>query len=431
MSEAARPTEEAGRPTAARQLDAEFRRGRGRLLTAIGVGHAVKHTFRGGMSTIIMPQIKIGLGLSRAQFGALATASSVTNSLSTFTAGYLGDRFSRKAPLMLGISLGLMGVSFLMAGFAPNYWAMFAAMLLIGVGPAMFHPPALSTLSHRFPDRRGFAVSLHGMGANVGEVLGPLTVAGLLAFMVWRDVLKVSVLPALLAAFLIWAVVRSAPRRERLGVASIGEYLVSVRELLKNRVLVVLVLATALRGIGESAVGAYIPLYLIDDLEMEEWKVGLFLSGSMTAGIVSQPVLGYLSDRFGRKAVLVPGTASLALLSLALAVAEPGVQLVLVIVAKGAFSFSLHHIFIAAALDATRGHVQSTVVAMIYGASFLGTFSPFVAGLIADAYGIHSAFIYGGSIMLLPTLLLLMVKISGPERGPTAGVGGEGSRVRG
>ena len=96
------------------------------------------------------------------------------------------------------------------------------------------------------------------------------------------------------------------------------------------------------------------------------------------------------------------------------------------IVAKGAFTFSLHHIFIAAALDSSRGHLQSTVVALIYGAGFVGTFSPYVAGLIADEYGIHSAFVFGGSILVLPPLLLLLIKIPRPESAEERGAQGKG-----
>ena len=411
MSEGAESVE---LPNAETLVGPETRQGRNQLAGAIIFGHAVKHIFNSGMRSIIMPKIKVGLGLNRAQFGSLATAQSMSNGLSTLTAGFLGDRFSNRASQMLGLSLGLMGLSFLLAGYAPSYWTMFAVMLLVGVGPAIFHPPAISELSRRFPERRGFVVSLHGLGANVGEVLGPVSVAGVLTFMMWREVLKASFFPAILTAVLIWAMLRIPPPMSAQGVSSVREYVASVGVLLKNRVVIVLVLATALRGLGESAVGAYLPLYLIDDLGIEELKVSLFLSGAQMAGIASQPLLGYLSDRYGRKAVLVPGTASLALLSLALSVAEPGVQLAAIIVARGAFTYSLHHIFIAAALDAARGHVQSTVVALIYGAGFLGSFSPFVAGLISDRYGIHSAFIYGGVVLLLPTALLIAVRIPRP-----------------
>ena len=386
-----------------------------RAAAAIVVGHAVKHLYNGGMRAIVMPQIKIGLGLNRAQFGSLATAQSITNATSTFTAGFMGDRFSHRASVMLGFSLGVMGLSMLLAGVAPNYWAMLGVMLLVGAGPAFFHPPAISELSRRYPERRGFVVSLHGLGANVGEVLGPLGAASLLGFLAWRGVLQVSFAPAIVAAVLIRGLTRAGASPRGSGVTSVGEYARTFGSLLGNPVIVVLVLATAVKGIGEGAVTTYVPLYLVDDLGIDEIKVGLILSGSQLAGIFSQPVMGYLSDRYGRRAVLLPGTAAVCVLSLSLSVAEPGLQLWAVIVAKGAFTFSLHHIFIAAALDSARGHLQSTVVALIYGAGFVGTFSPYVAGLIADEYGIHSAFVYGGSILVLPPLLLLTIKIPRPE----------------
>ena len=393
----------------------DTRQGRISIALSIISGHAIKHIYVSGLAVIIMPQIKIGLGLTKTQFGSLATARQITHSLSTFTSGYLADRYSSKAALILCISLGLMGVSHSIAGFAPHYLAILGAMFLVGIGPALYHPPALSTLSHRFPDLRGLIVSLHGTAANVGGLLGPITVVGLLTFMTWQYVLKISVFPAILAGILVWAIMHSAPKRKTPGVATFGEYILSVQELLKNKVVIILVLATGLRAISENAMDAYLPLYLIDDLNLEGWKVAVFLGIAQTAGIVTQPGLGYLSDRYGRKIILVPGTASIAFLSLILAATMPEPLLLIIIVARGAFGFSLHHIYIAASLDAAHGHVQSTVVALIYGASFLGTFSPLIGGLLADMYGIQSIFMYSGSVLLLSTLLLLSVRISSPK----------------
>ena len=108
---------------------------------------------------------------------------------------------------------------------------------------------------------------------------------------------------------------------------------------------------------------------------------------------------------------MVPGVAIVALLSLALSVVSSGAQLLAVVVAKGAFSFPLHHIFIAAAIDAAKGHVQSTVVALIYGAGFLGTFSPYIAGLLVDEYGIQSAFLYGDAISAFATVGLFPLRL--------------------
>ena len=132
---------------------------------------------------------------------------------------------------------------------------------------------------------------------------------------------------------------------------------------------------------------------------------------AQVVGIASQPVMGLLSDRFGRKAVLVPGTAVLGLLCIALSQAEPGPQLILTILAMGAFLYSLHTIYIAAAMDVSGGEVQSTVVSLIYGAGFLGTLSPVLAGIIVDASETSVAFIYGGGIVIAAAILLSLVKL--------------------
>ena len=111
---------------------------------------------------------------------------------------------------------------------------------------------------------------------------------------------------------------------------------------------------------------------------------------------------------------MVTGTGLVMLSAFALRFARPGVELFMSVMVRGALSFSLHHIFIAAALDASLGATQSTVVSLIYGSGFLGTISPYVAGLFADEYGIRSAFVYGGVILVVPTVMLAFARLNRP-----------------
>ena len=388
----------------------ELKRGRNRLAFTVVLGHAIKHIYNSGFQTILLPEIKLGLGLSGTQLGTLAFSRQLTGWVTTVVAGYLGDRFANRASLMLGISLGLMGVAYFIAGSAPTYVTMLGAMLLVGVGPSLYHPPAIGALSRKFPDKRGFAISLHGTGGSVGQVLGPLVAAGALTMLVWRDLLHASLFPAIIAAFLIWSLMRNVPGQVA-GTSSMGEYLRTVVALLKKGRMAVLVAVTALRSMGQSATVIFLPIYLREDLELSAARVAIYLSLSEVVGIFVQPAMGHYSDRFGRKVVLVPAMAVMGVLFFALTYAEPGAQLVLTIIALGAFLYSLHTIFIAAAMDVAGGEVQSTVVSLIYGASFLGTFSPVFAGIIADKFGTHITFIYGGSLVLLATVVLALTRL--------------------
>ncbi|MCH8184953.1 MAG: MFS transporter [Chloroflexi bacterium] len=392
------------------RVSEEVRKGRNQLAATVVLGHAIKHIYNSGLQSILLPEIKLGLGLSATQLGTLAFSRQATGWFSTVGAGYLGDRFANRASLMLGTSLTLMGVSFFLAGSAPTYWLMFLAMLLVGVGPSLYHPPAIGALSRRFPDKRGFAISLHGTGGSVGEVLGPLVAAGALTFLMWRDVLRVSVFPAILAAFVIWAMMRSVPG-EVPGSSSARSYLSSLTTLLRKRTMLLLVAVTALRSMGQSSVQVFLPVYLREDLDFSIGKVAIYLALAQVVGVVAQPAMGFLSDKFGRKSVLIPAMGILGLLFLALAGAGSELRLLLTIMALGAFLYSLHTIFIAAAMDIAGGEIQSTVVSLIYGASFLGTVSPIIAGVIADNYGTSSTFLYGGAVTLVATVVLALLKL--------------------
>ena len=378
----------------------EVRRGRNQLAATVVLGHTVKHIYNSGLNSVIMAAIKDDMGLTGAQFGLLSTSQRITSGTTTMIAGYLGDRFANRSGLMLLISLGMMGISFYLLGSAPNYTLLLAVMLLVGIGPSLYHSPAIASLSRKFPDRRGFAISLHGTGGSIGEVVGPVLVGGLisgtyLVAFTWSDVLHISVAPALFFAVLIYLMMRNIPTAAA-DIESLREYFNSLKTLLRRPAMISLVVVTALRSTGQSAVMAFLPVYLNEELGYEFVVIGLFMSGAQVTGIVVQPIMGYLSDRFGRKVVLVPCTAAMGLLIAALKFADPGVFLILTVLAMGAFLYSLHTIYIASAMDVAEGQAQSTVVSLIYGASFLGAFSPWVAGVIVDRTEISNAFIYGG-----------------------------------
>ena len=307
---------------------------------------------------------------------------------------------------MIALSMGLMGIAFFLTGVAPNYKIMLVVMFLAGVGPSIFHPPAIGELARTYPEKRGLLVSLNGMAANVGEVLGAPIVAALLTFLVWRQVMAGSVIPALILASTVWILVPSRNKTDDSSITSAREYFSSLLRVLKNRVILLLMVITATRSIGDGAIAGFITLYMREDLGYSVGKVALFISISQITGIVSLPVMGFLSDKIGRKPVLIAGSSLVMLSALALSVAEPGYQLFIAILVRGAFAISLHHIVVAAALDNSQGATQSTVVSLMYGAGFIGTFAPYIAGLISDQYGIRSAFLSGGIVLIIPILLL-------------------------
>ena len=417
-------------------LSEEIRRGRNRLAITVVLGHAIKHMYNSGLQSVILAVMKDDLGLTATQFGLLSTSGRVTSGATTMVAGYLGDRFANRSGVMLMISLSMMGISYFLLGIAPSYWLMLAAMLLVGIGPSLYHSPAIAALSRKFPDKRSFAISWHGTGGSVGEVIGPILTGGLIhgvyfvAFK-WNEVLQISVGPALIFGLLIYLMMRGIPTAST-ETESLRDYFTSLFKLLRRRGMQALVLTTALRSMGQGAMMAFLPVYLLEDQGISAIVIGLFLSSIQFVGILAQPAMGWLADKFGHKKVLVPGTAALGLLMIALKFAPtddplmidivllnitlPGIQFGIIALAMGAFLYALHAIYIAAAMDVSQGEAQSTVVSLIYGASFLGAFSPFLAGVIVDAGTISDAFVYGGVMVFLAGVVLALIRLTPADR---------------
>ena len=415
----------------------EVRRGRNRLAITVVLGHAIKHMYNSGLQSVLLAVMKDDLGLTATQFGLLSTSGRVTSGATTMVAGYLGDRFANRSGVMLMISLSMMGISYFLLGSAPNYWLMFAAMLLVGIGPSLYHSPAIAALSRKFPDKRSFAISWHGTGGSIGEFFGPIITGGLVSGVYfvafeWNEVLKISVGPALIFGLLIYLMMRGIPTAST-ETESLRDYFTSLFKLLRRRGMQALVATTALRSMGQGAMMAFLPVYLLEDQGISAIVIGLFLSSIQFVGILAQPAMGWLADKFGHKRVLVPGTAALGLLMIALKFAPtddplmidivllnitlPGVQFGIIALAMGAFLYALHAIYIAAAMDVAQGEAQSTVVSLIYGASFLGAFSPFLAGVIVDAGTTSDAFVYGGVAVFLAGVVLAMIRLTPADRG--------------
>ena len=131
-----------------------------------------------------------------------------------------------------------------------------------------------------------------------------------------------------------------------------------------------------LTGMARLTVTTFLPIYIQDDLNYSAFGLGFFWGLLHMMGAVSQPVMGYLSDKFGRKFILLPALFLYGLLYLALAVADSGVQLILVVGALGLFFYALATVTQATVMDVASDRVQSSTMGIT------GIFTEFILSLI-------------------------------------------------
>jgi MFS family permease len=366
------------------------------------VGHGVKHFFNAGFF-VLLPELQIHLGLNNSAIGVLSTIRTVGSGVANFPAGYITDRLTNHWAPILGLSIIAVGIFHLLMGISTAYWLLVLTSTLASVGITFWHPPAIAALSQMFPRKKGFAIAMHGTGGSFGEALGPISVGALLGFLLWRTVLQIGVVPAVLMGALAWTMMRGF-HGESGGPTSFKTYLLSVAQLVRSPALVTVLIVTAGFSSIQAIVMTFLPIYLRVDLEYSAFKMSAFLSAAQIIGVASQPIMGFLSDRFGRNAVILPSMALLGVAVLAVPAVAAGWQLLLVVMGMGAFVFSLMSIFLAAAMDVAEGDVPATTVSLVFGAAVVfSSFTPGIAGVLADMYGVRSVFPLAAGIAFVAT----------------------------
>ena len=373
------------------------------LGSVLVLGHAVKHVFNSGLF-IILPELQIHLGLSNAAVGTLSTIRNAGSGLANLPAGYMADRFSSRWRTILAVSITLVGVFHMLMGSVSAYWLLVVNATVAGVAISFWHPPAIAALSQRFPRRRGFAISLHGMGGSIGEALGPLLVGSLLTVVLWRTVLQGGVVPAVITGVVVWLVLRNLQGRYTTSL-SFQAYLQILLGMLRQRALLTVLIVTAGFSAAQGVTMTFLPIYLRVELEFSSFLTAVFISGSQVVGIGTQPVLGFLSDKYSRKLVIIPSLTTLGLITLTIPFAGSGALLFLAVLLMGAFSFALMSVLIASAMDLVGGEMPATTVSLVFSSSVIfSALSPAIAGILADEVGLTWVFFLAASMVLTVTV---------------------------
>ena len=156
-----------------------------------------------------------------------------------------------------------------------------------------------------------------------------------------------------------------------------------------------------------------LPLYFANDLNFSPPARGFHIGLLIAAGIVAKPLAGLLSDRLGRKQVLVPGLIWSCAACLMLVVTDQGIMLTLAIILLGLFLYPDQPIMTATILEMVDGDVASTALGLTSSASFLlSSFSPLVVGALYELIGIEAALYYVATLFALAAFILVFIPLT-------------------
>ena len=363
---------------------------------------------------LLAPPMALALGLSPAQVGFLFTAKALGAGLTYLPAGILGDR-SKNSGRFLMTTFWWVAASYLAASVATGYWLLVVLLAVASAGAAAWHPPAMGAMVQRMPERRAMALAIHGAGGTVAEVLAPLAVGLLLSFLDWRQVLQAGVIPAVLMGLLfLWLMGRVRPFEPGPRV-SIGHLVGVWRRPAGLSILGIL----ALHSMSIVALYSMVPLYLTQVRGFSSPLAALAFSAMVLCGAVVAPFLGQLSDRMGRRSIVLIGLLGGSMAVGFIPLAPEPATLVLAMVAGGLLLIGVRAVLMAAALE-MGGRRESTVLGFLFLASEgLGAGGATLAGLVGNVDLAYALF-FSAALALLGGGLALRHRFGAPAPVPAS-----------
>ena len=370
-----------------------------------------------GAIYLIAPAMALSFGLGPAEVGLLITIYGIGAALAYMPAGVVADRSSRRGGLLLATFVWV-AVGHVIASYAPDYWTFALLMAIAVMGDAAWHPIATGYLVQRFPGRRARVLGIHAMGGTIGaEVLAPLGVGAVLTFADWRTALQIASLPAALVGLVFLFNLRRIAPVPVVAPQSL-DFVGLIRPWCRGQGLRLAVMMVFYNMAGIAIISMF-PLYLQTELEYGPLTVSFLFAGMLFAGSLLQPWLGGISDRHGRRALIVAGllVASASALLAGLLQAGPGA--IGAVMVAGALFTGIRSIVLAAAVEVASKRQSATLALAFTVLDGVGAAGALFAGLAAQQ-ALAYAFLLAGGFGLIATALGALLKAKSSEAITTA-----------
>jgi MFS family permease len=386
-------------------------------LALLALSHAVIHA-QSALMPLIYPVIIVEFALNPRDIGLFIAVTTAVGGSMQLLYGFLTRWVSR--PVLLGGGQLVFGAGLLVSGLTRSLGQLMATVSLARIGSSPQHPIGNALLSDVFPpERRGFAISAHISGGNVGTVLVPFVGLALIGSVGWQTTLALFGVPALLTGSLILWRVREDGAAYRTRAREAGSVRRQLGAVLGRRDLRLILGASliAAGGRGLDIVAPFMLLYLRGPLGISERNTAILYALLLIGAVVGPLLAGWISDHFGRRRTLVVYYLLSAVGILAfLAAGSNVVLLVPLLLPFGTAVFSESPVLQAFLADRASGPTRDVAFSVYVTCAFgIGAFWALVIGNVAGAWGYPVAFVLMAVSYLGAAALVSLVPAAAPE----------------
>ena len=252
--------------------------------------------------TPVLPLFAASLGATPAEIGWIVIASTIPGILVSFPAGALSDFLGHRRVLVA--SLVVFATAPFLYLFVGNAWQLMAVRFYHGFATAIFGTVAIAAIAEHYTADRAERLSTYSSVTIVGRSVAPFLGGALISMASFGAVYVACAVSGVLALAAGMFLRDSEPRvKHKLEMPHFWKSLVTV---LQDRGIMLVSLVEAAQYLVFGAVEAFLALYAAS-LGIPAWQIGVILGVQLVSIVFMKPLMGRVSDRVGRKQVIVPG----------------------------------------------------------------------------------------------------------------------------
>ena len=369
--------------------------------------------------TFLSPFIVPDLHLTNLELSALPAALALTWALGAYLIGFWSDRVGARKPFLLA-AMVVFSLCSVLSGLAHSFWTLLIARLVMGAVEGPFLPICLAILlAVTAQKRRGLNAGIiqNVFGSVMGTALAPLVLVALATAYSWHAAFYLAGVPGLILALLIWWLVDEPPRVPApvANVAKGPSDSIWVMLFTRN---IALCCGISCLMVGALVIGSiFLPQYLTVTLGMSPTKMSVVMTVLGFCPAVGGVLVPLLSDRLGRRPIMIIFCVVMALCPLAALSVHNPVVLMTGLMAVGWMGAGSFPLFMGVVPTETLSFRRAaTAMGLVIGAGeIIGAIFSLSAGALADRFGLSMPLILATAMPLLAAVLAAGLRETNPR----------------
>jgi len=348
--------------------------------------------------------------------GYVIAASTVPGILVSMIAGRLSDMYGRRK-LILVSTVIFASAPFLYL-FAINIWILMIVRFYHGFSTAIFVPVAMAAIAESYPDDKGKYISSFSSITLVGRFLAPIT-GGTILFMTTNYYYGVYIGCAISGAIALTLTVffyrdritqteiNQITEKSSLTIKEFGR---GIKEVLTHKIILSTSIVQASQFFAFGIIEAYIILY-VNSLHFDAWLIGLIPALLTLMLVVFKPLMGYFSDKVGRRLIILAGLLLGGSVSWMIPITTNYMGVILILCGFGIGMAMVVSSTTAYVSDLSKKEDYGTAIGTLSTIMDIGqTIGPILSGYVLIAFSFGGVFLMVSIVLIISALIFYLIR---------------------